>query len=340
MPGLGGRGSTRRSCATGPDLARVAFVTGDTMGPAARAFLDGTDRPRLEKPIAPGELRALVRRMLLEAPHDARPDPRPRLRRRGRPARDARRIPRRRGFAVTLAGNAEELRAALAEGATVDAIVLDIAMPGEDGLSVLRGLRAAPPSPPVIMLTAAGETVDRILGLEMGADDYLGKPVDLRELEARIKAVLRRAGAPAPGLRRRQAPLALRQVLARHLGEAPRRGRRRGAADRDGVRLLKLFAENRGRVLNRDQILEGAHDRSWDPFDRSIDIRISRIRKKIESTPRSRGHPHRARHRLCLRPPLSPAPAGRGSARADPAPEPAVPAGSWACASARFPLTS
>ncbi len=191
----------------------------------------------------------------------------------------------RRGFTVTLAGNAAELRAALA-GAQVDAVVLDIAMPGEDGLSVLRSLRTGVERLPVIMLTAAGETIDRIIGLEMGADDYLSKPVDLRELEARIKAVLRRATAPAP------------------VSDAARRRWRFGKCwldipaaklfDGSGAEvpltamefnLLKLFAENRGRVLNRDQILEGAHDRSWDPYDRSIDIRISRIRRKIEVNP-------------------------------------------------------
>jgi DNA-binding response OmpR family regulator len=191
----------------------------------------------------------------------------------------------RRGFAVTLAANAEELRTHLA-GAAVDAVVLDIAMPGEDGLSVLRSLRAGPPSPPILMLTAAGETIDRILGLEMGADDYLAKPVDLRELEARIKAVVRRAATPAPpsdAAKRRwrfgkcwlDIPSA--KLLAEDGSEIPLTAME--------FALLKLFAENRGRVLNRDQILEGAHDRSWDPFDRSIDIRISRIRRKIEPNP-------------------------------------------------------
>jgi DNA-binding response OmpR family regulator len=191
----------------------------------------------------------------------------------------------RRGFAITLAGSGDELRQAM-QGAAVDAVVLDIAMPGEDGLSVLRSLRAGAERVPVVMLTAAGETIDRIIGLEMGADDYLGKPVDLRELEARIKAVLRRATAPAP------------------VSDAARRRWRFGKCwldipaaklfDAAGVEvpltamefnLLRLFAENRGRVLNRDQILEGAHDRAWDPFDRSIDIRISRIRRKIEVNP-------------------------------------------------------
>lgn len=191
----------------------------------------------------------------------------------------------RRGFTVTLAANAVELRTALT-GAQVDAVVLDIAMPGEDGLSVLRGLRAGAERLPVLMLTANGETIDRIIGLEMGADDYLGKPVDLRELEARIKAVLRRAAAPAPvsdaARRRWRFGKCWLDIPAAKLFDATGAEVPLTAME---FNLLKLFAENRGRVLNRDQILEGAHDRAWDPFDRSIDIRISRIRRKIETNP-------------------------------------------------------
>ena len=176
-------------------------------------------------------------------------------------------------------------------------------MPGEDGLSALRTLRATDQTP-VVMLTAAGEVVDRIIGLEMGADDYLGKPVDLRELEARIKAVLRRrAGEPqeeaaAASRTARFGAFTLDLDAAKLLAE-------------DGTEvpltamefsLLKLFAENRRRVLNRDQILEGAHDRVWDPFDRSIDIRISRLRRKIEPNPQKpQIHPHGSWHRLHLR---------------------------------------
>ena len=193
----------------------------------------------------------------------------------------------RRGFNVVVSANAEELRETVASQ-EVDLIILDIKMPGEDGLTALRSLRADNPVP-VVMLTAAGDVVDRILGLEMGADDYLGKPVDLRELEARIKAVLRRkpSAEPAPPERAaapdtaRFGALTLDLVAAKLLAE-------------DGTEvpltamefsLLKVFAANKGRVLNRDQILEHAHDRSWDPFDRSIDIRISRIRRKIEPNP-------------------------------------------------------
>ncbi|MEM1297724.1 MAG: response regulator [Pseudomonadota bacterium] len=190
----------------------------------------------------------------------------------------------RRGFMVSTASDASELREVLEEK-SIDAIVLDINMPGEDGLSALRSLRATN-NMPVIMLTATAEVVDRILGLEMGADDYLGKPVDLRELEARLKTVLRRSTtAPAAEPADTKAagkvlfgPCTLDLESALLFGP-----------DGDEIpitamefSLLKVFANNRGRVLNRDQLLDQAHDRDWDPFDRSIDIRISRLRRKIE----------------------------------------------------------
>ena len=191
-----------------------------------------------------------------------------------------------RGYAVRLAENAEALYA-LVEESEPDLIILDINMPGEDGLMALRRLRMDR-NTPVVMLTAAGETVDKIVGLEMGADDYLGKPVDLRELEARIKAVLRRHADPVPaqatsgGSSRvpfgdHQLDLDAAKLLDADDVEVPLTAME--------YRLLKLFAENKSRVLNRDQILEQAHDRSWDPYDRSIDIRISRLRRKIEKNP-------------------------------------------------------
>ena len=191
-----------------------------------------------------------------------------------------------RRFQVSTAGNGNELRAVLASGG-INLIILDINMPGEDGLSVLRSLRPENQLP-VIMLTAAGDVVDRIIGLEMGADDYLGKPVDLRELEARIKAVLRRRDDPGQNV--------VEKVSNGNaqFGEYVLDIEAAKMTSRDGselqltameFNLLKTFALNRGRVLNRDQILEQAHDRSWDPFDRSIDIRISRLRRKIEKNP-------------------------------------------------------
>lgn len=193
----------------------------------------------------------------------------------------------RRGFTVVTAENSDALRDKL-EQHQIDLVLLDINMPGEDGLTTLRNLRPQN-EVPVVMLTAAGDVVDRILGLEMGADDYLGKPVDLRELEARIKAVLRRKSVPAPtgGNTKTTPNIAMFGSFSLHLDAA-----KLFSADGKEVpltamefSLLKVFAENKSRVLNRDQILEQAHDRSWDPFDRSIDIRISRLRRKIEINP-------------------------------------------------------
>lgn len=191
-----------------------------------------------------------------------------------------------RGFEAEGAANTDALRSAIADK-PADLILLDINMPGEDGLSALRSLRATDKTP-VMMLTAAGETIDKIIGLEMGADDYLGKPVDLRELEARIKAVLRRGG-PAEPAEVGKASVSGTVGFADYtldLDSAKLSGPE-GEIELTAMefRLLKLFVENRGRVLNRDQILEQAHDRPWDPFDRSIDIRISRLRRKLEVNP-------------------------------------------------------
>ena len=189
-------------------------------------------------------------------------------------------------FRVTAAGGGEELRHAIAAN-DVDLVLLDIRMPGEDGLSLARFLRADK-QVGIIMLTAAGEVVDRIVGLEMGADDYLAKPVDLRELLARIKAVLRRTERPQDEADQPQNARMARfgrftlnldshKLLDGHGGEVPLTGME--------FDLLKAFADNPNRVLTRDQLLNLAHNRDWEPFDRSIDIRIARIRRKIESDP-------------------------------------------------------
>lgn len=191
-----------------------------------------------------------------------------------------------RGFKVSMASSSDELRTVMSVN-TIDLIILDINMPREDGLTTLRSLRIDNQTP-VVMLTAAGEVVDRIIGLEMGADDYLGKPVDLRELEARIKAVLRRKQTAEPQKAgTEKTGIANFGDFVLDIEAAKMHG-----PDGDEValtamefNLLKAFAENKGRVLNRDQILEQAHDRTWDPFDRSIDIRISRLRRKIEKNP-------------------------------------------------------
>ncbi|TCL10269.1 winged helix family two component transcriptional regulator [Shimia isoporae] len=192
-----------------------------------------------------------------------------------------------RGFGVKQAENADALFEVI-EQTPPDIVILDINMPGTDGLTALRQLRVDS-AIPVIMLSAAGEVVDRIVGLEMGADDYVAKPVDLRELEARIKAALRRQSFSA----------AEPDVPMRATGRVPFG---RCELDLDGAKLfgengeeisitamefslLRVFAQNRGRVLNRDQLLEQAHDRGWEHFDRSIDLRISRLRRKIEVHP-------------------------------------------------------
>lgn len=196
-----------------------------------------------------------------------------------------------RGFTIAEAEDAAALHAQI-QDTPPDLVVLDVNMPGEDGLSALRTLRAgAAADTPVIMLTAADTVVDRVVGLEMGADDYLGKPVDLRELEARIKAALRRhpkaqAGthSSAPGKATVQIPFGTCTLDLDGARLLDAQGRDVYITSME-FSLLRVFAENKGRVLNRDQLLEMAHDKTWEPFDRSIDLRISRIRRKIEEHP-------------------------------------------------------
>lgn len=192
-----------------------------------------------------------------------------------------------RGNDVVEARDADSMREAMG-CYSIDLVILDINMPGKDGLTALRELRNTN-NVPVIMLTAASEVIDRVVGLEMGADDYLGKPVDLRELEARIKAALRRR-AKTPD-RQKDAPRATGTVAfgacsldigAAKLFDGNGKEIAITAMEFD---LLRVFQDNRGRVLNRNQLLEQAHDKGWEPFDRSIDLRISRIRKKVEANP-------------------------------------------------------
>ncbi len=191
-----------------------------------------------------------------------------------------------RGFLAKTCANAHELLRAL-ERAPADLVILDINMPGMDGLSALRAIRSQY-NLPIIMLTAASDTIDRILGLELGADDYLGKPFDLRELEARVKSVLRRREpSPAPtGNPTSNGVMFGANVLDLASARLFDGQGKEIAVTAMEFALLKVFAANRGRVLNRDQLLEQAHDRSWDPFDRSIDLRISRLRQKIERNPK------------------------------------------------------
>lgn len=190
-------------------------------------------------------------------------------------------------YRVTQAANVSELNATLENGIP-DLIILDVKMPGTDGLTALRNLRASS-NVPVIMLSAAIDVIDRVVGLEMGADDYVGKPVDLRELEARIKAALRRQSVIHNEVSDKErmsgtvpfGPCRLDLDAAKLFG--PEGGEI--AITAMEFSLLRVFSANRGRILNRDQLLEQAHDKGWEPFDRSIDLRISRIRKKIETNP-------------------------------------------------------
>jgi two-component system phosphate regulon response regulator OmpR len=193
------------------------------------------------------------------------------------------------GFTTAQAGDGEAMRAEI-ERATPDVVLLDLRLPREDGLSLARYLRERY-DVGIIMVTGAGEVVDRIVGLEVGADDYVTKPFDPRELLARIKSVMRRSQArPAPDAEAAAAPAGPRLRFGRcRLDVASHQ-----LFDADGNEipltsmefdLLKIFAEHPGKALSRDRILTLTRNREWDPYDRSIDIRIARLRRKIEADP-------------------------------------------------------
>jgi DNA-binding response OmpR family regulator len=189
------------------------------------------------------------------------------------------------GFTVRLAENAEAMDRALARGA-FDLVILDLMLPGEDGLSICRRLRANEPQQAIIMLTARGDEIDRIVGLEMGADDYLPKPFNPRELTARIQAVLRRRTAAVPG-----APTAENRVVAFGNVEVDLSTR---ILKRDGepqsittgeFAVLKALLEHARQPLSRDRLMTLARGREQGPFDRAIDVQVSRLRKLIEPDP-------------------------------------------------------
>ncbi len=188
------------------------------------------------------------------------------------------------GLRTTVAADGRQMRSFL-DGNTVDLIVLDVMMPGDDGLVLCRELRAGKhKATPVLMLTARDDEMDRIIGLEMGADDYLSKPFAARELLARIKAVLRRTRMLPPNLQISEAGQLLTfgdwrlDTVGRHL------------LDRDGTtvalsgaeyRLLRVFIDRPQRVLNRDQLLNLTQGRDAEIFDRSIDLLVSRVRQRL-----------------------------------------------------------
>ena len=193
---------------------------------------------------------------------------------------------RKHDFRVTDAADGREMFQVLENG-RFDLVVLDLMLPGEDGLSLCRRIRAGS-SLPIIMLTAMGEETDRIVGLEMGADDYLPKPFNPRELLARIRAVLRRSGAepadPSPqggALREFEGwslDLARRELRAPDGTLVPLTA---GEFD-----LLAAIVERPGRVLSRDQLLDLTRGRDASPYDRSVDVQISRLRRKLEADPK------------------------------------------------------
>jgi len=190
----------------------------------------------------------------------------------------------RNGFRVSLATNGQEMRRAV-EQTRPDIIVLDLMLPGESGLGLCRDLRSTS-SLPVIMLTARGEEVDRIVGLEMGADDYLSKPFSPRELLARIKSILRRTRALPPtrndAHRLRFAgwtlDLAARQLVAPDGVVVPLSGAE--------FRLLAVFVEHPNRILDRNQLMDLTVGRDGSAFDRSIDVQVSRLRVRLRDDAR------------------------------------------------------
>jgi two-component system OmpR family response regulator len=197
------------------------------------------------------------------------------------------------GFAVTLCDGGKSLRAEI-DSKVPDLVVLDLNMPEEDGLSIIRDLKSRT-NVPVIMLTATASPIDRVVGLELGADDYIAKPCELRELMARIRSVLRRS-TPAKAA----APVTDAAPAKAETDHLVRFGTKwldlqaQALRDDEGNEhpltasefgLLKVFAANPKRVLSRERLLELANARDSEAFDRAVDLRIMRIRRKIEPDP-------------------------------------------------------
>ena len=188
-------------------------------------------------------------------------------------------------YSVSVAADGAAMDQALASQ-RFDALVLDLMLPGEDGLSLCRRLQTTQPDLPIIMLTAKADEIDRIIGLEMGADDYLPKPFNPRELLARLRALLRRRVAPLPN-----APVPDGETLifgdftlrlsSRELLQADRRLALTGGE----FAILKVLVTHPRRALTREQIMEMARGREHEAFDRAVDVQISRLRKLIEADP-------------------------------------------------------
>lgn len=192
------------------------------------------------------------------------------------------------GYSVRLLDGGAAMRKQM-ETERPDLVVLDLNMPGEDGLSIVRSLKSST-DVPVIMLTATASLVDRVVGLELGADDYLAKPCELRELLARIRSVIRRAqaqtAAPVPDLahERREVRFGTKWLDLDAQSLRGEDGEEQPLVHSEFT-LLKAFVENPRRVLSRERLLDLASARDGEPFDRAIDVRITRIRKKVEPDP-------------------------------------------------------
>ena len=195
------------------------------------------------------------------------------------------------GYAVRAAADGAAMRAEL-EHELPDLVLLDLRLPGEDGLTLARFLRQSY-DVGIVMVTGSADVVDRVVGLELGADDYIAKPFDPRELLARVKSVLRRmqarpagampegAAAATPGPPRQRFGRCEVELEARRLFD----GGTEVAMTAMEYDLIRVFLANPNRVLSRDQLLMHTRNREWEPFDRSIDIRIGRLRRKIEPAP-------------------------------------------------------
>ena len=188
----------------------------------------------------------------------------------------------RHGYEVDTAADAKAMDQRLSRDG-VDLVVLDVMMPGEDGLAICRRLSAQPGGPAIIMMSAMGEETDRIVGLELGADDYVPKPCNPRELLARIKAVLRRRNEPRGG----DQPMGAGCEFAGWRLDLVRRELRSPAGvvvnlSSGEFSLLRAFVEHPQRVLTRDQLLDFARGRDSDAYDRAIDVQISRLRRKLD----------------------------------------------------------
>jgi two-component system, OmpR family, response regulator len=188
------------------------------------------------------------------------------------------------GYAVAQAASGKEMRLEL-EREVPDAVLLDIGLPGEDGLTLARFVRERY-DVAIIMVTGAGDVVDRVAGLEVGADDYIAKPFDPRELRARLKSVLRRLEAKPE----RKAAAGAKVPVGRCFLDLKSRSLSDGKGREIPItamefELLRTLVEHPNQVLSRDQLLTLTRNREWEPFDRSIDIRITRLRRKVEEDP-------------------------------------------------------